>query len=178
MRRARRLDSTCQPHIMARAALSVVFDHGRDQELSDLRRRVAQLERNAAGEYQRRLADSWEALCRAGIRLQGDVRALMEDFIERTRWGVADGVQYADGTPVPPGPFNFGADGNGAYLHLESVLLDYIEGDFEERRWRPFTDYLQMMEDSELFMPRPGGLFDRFHVTALPRCWEEFGADD
>ena len=163
---------------MARAALSVVYAHERDEEMADLRRRVVQLERHADGEYERSLADSWKALCRAGIRLRGDVRALIEDFVERTRWGVADGVQYADGTPVPPGPFNFGANGNGEYLHMESVLLDYIEDDFEERRWRPFTDYLQMVEDSELFMPRPGGLFDRFHVTALPRCWEEFGADD
>ena len=163
---------------MSRAALSVVFNQGRDEEMAELRRRVAHLERRAAGEDQRRLEDAWETLCRAGIRLQGDVRALVQDFIERMGWGVADGVQYADGAPVPPGPFNFGANGNGEYLHLESVLLDYIEDDFQERKWRPFQDYVQMLADSELLAPHPGALFKRFHVTALPRCYEEFGADD
>ena len=35
---------------MARAALSVVYAHERDEEMAELRRRVVQLERHADGE--------------------------------------------------------------------------------------------------------------------------------
>ena len=106
---------------MARAALSVVFNQGRDDEVAELRRRLAQLEQDAAGESERSLARSWEALCQAGISLQvqgAQVRSLVERFIGRTRWGVAPGVQYADGTPVPPGPFNFQSNDPVSYTHL------------------------------------------------------------
>ena len=150
---------------MARASLSVVFDQGRDYEVTELRRRIAQLERVAAGEYERRMADSWETLCRAGIRLRGvQVRALVEDFFERTRWGVAHGVQYADGTPVPPGPFNFAPNRNGEFLHLESVLIGYIENDFQTHNWRPLPEYLQLVQESGFFRLRTGGA-----LRALPR---------
>ena len=161
--------------VMARAALSVVFNQGRDDEVAELRRRLAQLEQDAAGESARRMADCWETLCQAGISLQGaQVRSLVERFIERTRWGVAPGVQYADGTPVPPGPFNLASNRNGDFLHLESVLIGYMEDDFLTGNWRPLPEYLQLVQESGFFRLRPGGLFERFHVTAAPRLYDEF----
>ena len=164
---------------MARAALSVVFDQGRDAEIAELRRRLAQLEQDAAGEYERSLARTWEALCQAGISLRGgQVRWLVAAFIGRTCWGVAPGVQYADGTPVPPGPFNFASDDHGDFLHLESVLLGYMEDDFLAGNWRSLPEYLQLVQESGLFRLRPGGLFERFHVTAPPRLYDVFNDSD
>ena len=79
---------------MARAALSVVFQQGRDDELAELRRRVAEV----AAE---RSATRWATLCRAGLRLCAGrdlfqceiaVRNLVADFIVEEKWCVAEGV--------------------------------------------------------------------------------------
>ena len=61
---------------MERAALAVVFNQGRDEELAALRARVADL-----------TAERWDILCRAGVRLcagvadQRIVRCLVADFV-------------------------------------------------------------------------------------------------
>jgi hypothetical protein len=159
---------------MARAALSLVFAQGRDAEIAELRRRISQLEQDAAGESAR----TWEALCQAGISLRGGhVRGLVAVFIYGTRWGVAPGVQYADGSPIPPGPFNFASNVHGDFLHLETVLLNYMEDDFLTGNWRSLPEYLQLLAESGLFRMRPG-LFQRFPMTALPREYDDFHSDE
>ena len=87
---------------------------------------------------------------------------------------MAPGVQYADGTPVPLGPFNLASNRNSDFLHLESVLIGYMEHDFQARNWRPLPEHLQLVQESGFFRLRPGGLFERFHVTAAPRLHDEF----
>ena len=153
---------------MARA-LSIVFNHGRDDEVAELRRHIVQLE-------DERGAACWQTLCHAGISLRASeatIRSLIKVFIHRERWGVAPGVQYTDGTPVPPGPFNLASNRYGDFLHLESVLIGYMEDDFLTGNWRP-SEYLQLVQESGFFRLRPGGLFERFHVTAVPREYDEF----
>ena len=73
----------------ARTAISVLYDHGRDdevrelrlllaqrnQELADLRERQEMLERLAATNNRERAEACWETLCQAGIRMDGrDIR--------------------------------------------------------------------------------------------------------
>jgi hypothetical protein len=159
--------------MMARAALSVVFSHGRDDELAGLRRRVAQLE-------EERGAACWATLCQAGLSFRASdsmTRSLIKVFISTERWGVAPGVQYADGLSVPPGPLNFAADRYGDFLHLESVLVGYITADFQTGNWRSLPEYMQLVQESGFFRRRPGGLFERFPVTAPPRMYHVFNSD-
>lgn len=156
---------------MARA-LSVVFNHGRDDEVAELRRRIAQLE-------DERGAACWETICQAGISLRASeatTRSLIEVFIHRERWGVAPGVQYNDGLSVPPGPLNFRADRYGDFLHLESVLIGYISDDFRTGNWRSLPEYMQLVHESGFFRRRPGGLFERFPLTASMRMYHVFNS--
>ena len=178
---------------MERAALSIIFNQGRDDEVAELPRRLAQrdqevaelrrrqemLERLTADQYHQRLGDTWESLCQAGIRLRRmQVRALVERFIARSRWGVAYGVRDANGTPVTPGPFNFAPNQRGEHLHLETVLLGFMQSDFQAHMWRPLMEYLQLLRESGLLQPRAEGHFERFHVTRLPRLHNEYYESD
>ena len=178
----------------ARAALSVIYDHGRDdevrelrallaqrnQEIADLRARQEMLERLTVTNNLERAEANWEMLCQAGIRMGGrDIRPLVETHITRSCWGIAEGVLDANGSRVVPGRFNFAPNEHAEFLLPETTLIRLLQDDFQTRNWRPLTEYLQLLSESGIFQPREGGHFQRYHLTRLPRLYEEyFDTDD
>ena len=178
----------------ARTALSVVYDHGRDDEVRELRRLLVQrneqiadmrarmevLDQLAATNYRERMEARWESLCEAGIRMGGfDTRHLVENHFERSRWGIAAGVYDVHGVLMTPGPFNFAPNERAEFLLPESTLIRLIADDFHARRWRPLLGYLELLSQSGIFQPREGGYFQQYHVTHLPRLYEDyFDTDD
>ena len=179
---------------MERAALAVVYDHGRDDELRELRRLLVQrnqeiadlrdrqrmLEQLVATSTRERDEACWEALCQAGIRMGGfDVRHLVELYITRSHWGIVEGVYAANGSRVVPGPFNFAPNVNAEFLVPETTLIRLLQNDFQNRTWRPLPQYLQMLSESGIFQPREGGHFQRHFLAITPRLFEEyFDTDD
>ena len=176
-----------------RAALSVVYDHSRDDEIRELRRLLLQrnqeiatlrerqgiLEQLAAGYRRERMEARWEALCEAGIRMGGfDTRHLVETHFARTCWGIAEGVYDAHGVLVAPGPFNFAPNEQATFLLPEATLIRIIQDDFHNRNWRPLSQYLQQLSESGIFRPREGGHFQQFHLTRMPRLSDEYYETD
>ena len=177
----------------ARTAISVLYDHGRDdevrelrlllaqrnQELADLRERQEMLERLAATNNRERAEACWETLCQAGIRMGGrDIRPLVETYITRSCWGIAEGVYDVNGSRIVPGPFNFAPNEHAEFLLPETTLIRIIQDDFQARNWRPLTEYLQLLSASGIFQPREVH-FQRYHLTRIPRLFEEyFDTDD
>ena len=133
---------------MARAALSVVFSQGRDDELAALRARVAELER------------SMECICwfdrmrQAVCECEGSnnyefmLNKVCELFtwpIEQQRWGVREGV--APGL-VAPGLVNFHRE-YAFERTVMALLVDAVEND----EVRPVECYMRQVEQ-ELSLPR------------------------
>ena len=131
---------------MARAALSIVFSQGRDDELAALRARVAELER------------SLESICwfdrmrQAVCECEGSnnyefvldkVRELFTWPIEQQHWGVREGV-----TGVTPGLLNF-HDGGALERTVMTLLVAAVEND----EVRPVEYYMRQVEE-ELSLPR------------------------
>ena len=178
----------------ARTALSTLYDHGRgdevrelrlllaqrNEQIADMRVRMEMLDQLAATNYRERLEARWESLCEAGISMGGfDIRHLVEKHFERSRWGIAEGVYDAHGVLMAPGPFNFAPNERLEFLLPETTLIRLIQDDFQARIWRPLLEYLQLLSESGIFQPREGGYFQRYHVTRLPRLYEEyFDTDD
>lgn len=178
----------------ARTALSVAYDHGRDEELRELRlllaernREIAELrdrqrmlEQRVLTNEREREASRWEALCQAGIRMRGfDVRHLVDLWITRSCWGITEGVLAANGSHVVPGPFNFAPNEHAVFLLPETTLIRILQDDFHARNWRPFEQYLTLLSESGIFQPREGGHFRRFDMLTMPRLFEEyFDSDD
>ena len=173
----------------ARTALSVIYDHGRDEEvrelrlllaqhnreLTDLRERQEMLERLAVTNNRERAEACWETLCQAGIRMDGrDIRPLVETYITRSCWGIAEGVLDANGSRVVPGPFNFAPNEHAEFLLPETTLIRLLQDDFRARNWRPLTGCLQLLSESGIFQPREGGHFQQFHLTQLSRLYENY----
>ena len=153
---------------MARAALSVVFDQGRDAEITGLRARIAEL--TAA-----RSAERWGTLCRAGVLLcanldhiqgQSAVRCLIADFISEEGWCVAEGVTGR--FYCPAGRLNFNMDAEGRLMHIESLLVNKVAGDLHMGRWHPLQHYLDYIAGCG-YSP---GLF--YQGSAPPRAAEEY----
>ena len=156
---------------MARAALSVVFNQGRDEELAALRARVAELTAE-------RSAERWNTLCRAGVGLctgldlfhcEIAVRCLVADFIMEEQWCVAEGVT---GRFNPaPGRLNFNVNSHGMPLHIESLLVNKLTGDLLYGRWHPLQHYLRLIAECGIYSPSEG-LF--YQGSAPPRAAEEY----
>ena len=156
---------------MARAALSVVFDQGRDAEITALRARIAELTAE-------RSATRWAALCRAGMRLCAGldlfhceiaVRCLVADFINEEGWCVAEGVT---GRFNPaPGRLNFNVNSHGMPLHIESLLVNRLAGDLMGGVWHPLQHYLRLIAECGIYSPSEG-LF--YQGSAPPRAAEEY----
>ena len=178
---------------MERAALAVVYDHGRDdelrelrrllllrnQEIADLRQNQAMLEQRAANTLNQREEAAWEALCQAGIRMGGrDIRQLVEIHITRSCWGITEGVIDANNARVAPGPFNFAPNERGEWLLPELTLLTILSDDFRTRNWSPFPQYLRLLSESGIFQPREGGHFRRFHMMEMPRLFDNYYETD
>jgi hypothetical protein len=154
---------------MARAALSVVFDQGRDAEITALRARIAELTAE-------RSATRWAALCRAGVLLcanldhiqgQSAVRCLIADFISEEGWCVAEGVTGR--FYCPAGRLNFNMDAEGRLMHIESLLVNKVAGDLHMGRWHPLQHYLDYIAGCGIYSP---GLF--YQGTAPPRAADEY----
>jgi hypothetical protein len=136
--------------MMARAALSVVFDHGRDAELSALRSRIAALE--AA-----RSAERWGALCRAGVLLSrlperfDAIRSLIAEFIVEERWCVAEGVTGP--FYCPPGRLNFHYNAIRSPLHIEAYLVNLLADDLADGVWYSLSTYLNHIAGLGIYTP-------------------------
>ena len=152
---------------MARAALSVVFNQGRDEELAALRARIAELTAE-------RSATRWAALCRAGVKLCADldhirgqsaVRCLIADFVVEEGWCVAEGVTGR--FYCPAGRLNFNVNSHGMPLHIESLLVNKLAGDLHMGRWHPLQHYLDYIAGCGIYSP---GLF--YQGAAPPRAAE------
>ena len=150
---------------MARAALSVVFNQGRDEELAALRVRVAELTAERSAEH-------WNNLCRAGVRLGGCqdvVRCLVADFVMQEGWCVAEGVTGRFNTA--PGRLNFNVNSHGRSLHIESLLVNRLMRDLRDGVWHPLRHYLRLIEECGIYSPSEG-LF--YQGSAPPRAAEEY----
>jgi hypothetical protein len=154
---------------MARAALSVVFNQGRDEELAALRARVAELTAE-------RSATRWAALCRAGVHLcagldhirgQFAVRCLIADFVVEEGWCVAEGVTGR--FYCPAGRLNFNMDAEGRLMHIESLLVNKVAVDLLHGRWHPLQHYLDYIAGCGIYS---AGLF--YQGSAPPRAAEEY----
>ena len=147
---------------MARAALEVVHQHLRDDEVAALR------------------TQAWRALCQAGLRLcrgrpmeecRGIVRDLIAYYLRDEQWGVAEGVRKDD-EEVPAGLLNFNRNADGEFLHIESMLMDRIAHDLRHAYWRPLKQYFEVVQDSGPYRPAHGVMFRR--GPAPVRAAEEF----
>ena len=161
---------------MARAALAVVFNQDRDDELAALRARVAELTAE-------RSATRWATLCRAGVRLCAGldlfhceiaVRHLVADFIVEEKWCVAEGV-IAEGDRFNPAPgrLNFNVNSHGVPLHIEGLLVNRLAGDLMDGEWHPLQHYLRLTAECGVYRPSEG-LF--YQGSAPPRAAEEYCA--
>ena len=140
---------------MARAALSVVYSQGRDDEMSALRARVAELER------------SREELCwfdrLQQVKFECDhvtsyecvldyVYDLLVWPIEQQRWGLREYV-FADGVGYAPGRLSFNRDEHDVGYDLERtvtvLLADAIQNDELEH-----IEYYMREAEEDLGLPR------------------------
>ena len=159
---------------MARAALSVVFDQGRDDELTALRTHIDTL----AAE---RSADRWNTLCRAGVRCCASmfcagqfrraaaVRSLVADFIIEEGWCVAEGITGRFN--CAPGRLNFHVDSHGRSLHIESLLVNRLMCDLMDGVWHPLPHYLRYIAECGIYTPSEGMFYQG---SAPPRAAEEY----
>ena len=132
---------------MARAALSIVFSQGRDDELAGLRARVAELERSL--EYicwfdrMRQAVSECEGSNNYEFVLD-KVRELFTWPIEQQHWGVREGV-----AGVAPGLLNF-HDGDALERTVMTLLVAAV---VNEEEVRPVEYYMRQVEEG-LSLPR------------------------
>ena len=130
---------------MARAALSIVFSQGRDDELAGLRARVAELERSL--EYicwfdrMRQAVSECEGSNNYEFVLD-KVRELFTWPIEQQHWGVREGAGVA------PGLLNF-HDGDALERTVMALIVIAVEND----EMRPVEYFMRQVEES-LSLPR------------------------
>ena len=131
---------------MARAALSIVFSQGRDDELAALHARVAELERSL--EYICWFDRMRQAVseCEGSNNYEFMLNKVCELFtwpIEQQRWGVREGV-----AGVAPGLMNF----HRGYA-LERTVMALIVIAVENDEVRPVEYCMRQVEES-LSLPR------------------------
>ena len=132
---------------MARAALSIVFSQGRDDELAALHARVAELERSL--EYICWFDRMRQAVseCEGSNNDEFMLNKVCELFtwpIEQQRWGVREGVAAA-----PPGLLNF----HRGYAVERTVMTLLVAAVVNEEEVRPVEYYMRQVEE-ELSLPR------------------------
>ena len=140
---------------MARAALSVVFSQGRDDELAALRARVAELER------------SREDLCwfdrLQQVKFECDhvtsydcvmdhVYDLLVWPIEQQRWGLREYV-FADGVGYAPGRLSFNRDEHDFGYDLERTVIVLLADAVQNDELESIEYYMREAEE-DLGLPR------------------------
>jgi hypothetical protein len=153
---------------MARAALSVVFDQGRDDELVALRARIDALK-----------AEQWDVICRGLLRFRADfddsyafqyvVRSMIADYVIEEGWCLAEGVTGRFNTS--PGRLNFHVDSHGHPLHIESLLANRLTVDLMRGTWHPLRHYLRYIAECGTYTPSEGMFYQG---SAPPRAAEEY----
>ena len=131
---------------MARAALSVVFSQGRDDEVTALRARVAELERSI--EYicwfdRMRQAVSECEGSNSYVFMLNKVCELLAWPIEQQHWGVREGV-----VGVAPGLLNFHHE-----YALEHTVMELLVDAVQDDNLRPVEYYMRRVEE-DLSLPR------------------------
>ena len=140
---------------MARAALSVVYSQGRDDELAALRARVAELERFREDlcwldrlqqcKFECDYATSYESILDM-------VYDLLAWPIEKQRWGLREYV-FADGLVYAPGRLSFNRDEHDVGYDLERtvmvLLADAVQNDGLES-----IEYYMREAEEDLGLPR------------------------
>ena len=140
---------------MARAALSVVYSHGRDDEMSALRARVAELER------------SRDELCwfdrLQQVKFECDhvtsyecvldhVYDLLIWPIEQQRWGLREYV-FADGLGYDPGRLSFNRDEHDFGYDLEHTVMVLLADAVQNDGLESIECYMREAEE-DLCLPR------------------------
>ena len=140
---------------MARAALSVVYSHGRDDEMSALHARVAELER------------SREDLCwfdrLQQVKFECDhvtsydcvmdhVYDLLVWPIEQQRWGLREYV-FADGVGYAPGRLSFNRDEHDFGYDLERTVIVLLTDAVQNDELESIEYYMREAEE-DLGLPR------------------------
>ena len=110
---------------MARAALSVVYSQGRDDELAALRARIAEMQRQQEDllwmdRLNQVIVDRNRWACYGSV--PDKVYEILVYPIEQERWGVRPGVTVA-GIPQQPGLFLFNRY-EPHELHIEFTLIE------------------------------------------------------
>ena len=140
---------------MARAALSVVYSQGRDDELAALRARVAELERSREDlcwfdrlqqvKFECDYVTSYECV-------MDHVYDLLVWPIEQQRWGLREYV-VADGVGYAPGRLSFNRDEHDVGYDLEHtvmvLLADAVQNDGLES-----IEYYMREAEEDLGLPR------------------------
>ena len=130
---------------MARAALSIVFSQGRDDELAALRARVAELERSLEHICWFDRMRQAVSECEGSNNYEFVLNKVCELFtwpIEQQRWGVREGLAVA------PGLLNF-HDGDALERTVMTLLVAAVVND----EVRPIEYYMRQVEQ-ELSFPR------------------------
>ena len=130
---------------MARAALSIVFSQGRDDELAALRARVAELERSLEHICWFDRMRQAVSECEGSNNYEFVLNKVCELFtwpIEQQRWGVREGVAAA------PGLLNF----HRGYA-VERTVMALIVIAVENDEMRPVEYFMRQVEES-LSLPR------------------------
>ena len=148
---------------MARAALSVVFAHERDEEVPALPARVAQLERSMEDIcWLERLR---QCQCQCELQTRAFVLTKVSEFliwtIEQQRWGLRERVVSPCGEEAP-GLLNFDYEYELENI-LVSLLADAVQDDDDAH---PIEYFMHELED-DLSLPR--GSFARLPAGAVFR---------
>ena len=114
---------------MARAALSVVFSQGRDDELAALRARVAELERSREDlcwlDRVQQVKDVCEHITNHESILD-HVYELLVWPIEQQRWGIREYVVAMDDIGYDPGRLSFNRDEHDFGYDLERTVIELL----------------------------------------------------
>ena len=140
---------------MARAALSVVFSQGRDDEMSALRARVAELE------------NSREDLCwfdrMQQVQFECDAATSYESILDKVydllvwpigkqRWGLREYV-FADGLGYALGRLSFNRDEHDFGYDLERTVMVLLADAVQNYELEPIEYYMREAEE-DLGLPR------------------------
>ena len=144
---------------MARAALSVVFSQGRDDELAALRARVAELERSREDlcwqDRVQRVKDVCEHITNRESILD-HVYELLAWPIQQQHWGIREDVVAMDGIGYESGRLNFNRDEHDFGYALERTVMEVLAGAAMDESTQSIERYMRDVE-AELSLP-PGSL--------------------
>ena len=147
------------PLAMARAALSVVFSQGRDDELAALRARVAELERSREDLCWQDRVQQVKHVCEHITNRESildHVYELLAWPIEQQRWGIREDVVAMDGIGYESGRLSFNRYEDDFGYDLERTVMEVLADAVMNGSLQSVKRYMRDVE-AELSLP-PGSL--------------------